>query len=43
MLLLAGPLHPNRQAWQRPRNQRGIRRRIVGAVMAVTSGALDMD
>ena len=40
MLLLAHPLHAHRRARQRPRDQRGVGRRIVGAVMAVAAGPL---
>ena len=43
MLLLAHPLHANRHAGQRARDQRGVGGGIVGAVVAVASGSLDMD
>ena len=43
VLLFAHPLHAHRHAGQFPRNQGSIGRGIVGAVVAVTAGTLDMD
>ncbi len=43
VLLLAHPLHAHGHAGQFARDQRGVGRGIVGAVMAVTAGAFDMD
>ena len=43
MFLLARPLHAHGHAGHRVRDQRRIRRGIVGAVMAIATGALDMD
>ena len=43
VLLLAHPLHADRHAGQRARDQRRVGRGIVGAVMAVAAGAFDMD
>ena len=43
VLLLAHPLHANGHAGQRARDQRGVGRGIVGAIMAVAAGAFDMD
>ena len=43
MLLLAHPLHANRNARQCARDQGCVGRGIVGAIVAITAGALDMD
>ncbi len=43
MFLLAGPLHAHGNTGQRARDQGRVRRGVVGAVMAITSGSLDMD
>ena len=43
VLLLAHPLHPHRAAGQGGGQQGGIGRGVVGAVVAVAAGALDMD
>src|SRR5436305_3177239 len=43
VLLLAHPLYTDGNARQFTRNQRGISRCIIGAVVAITAGALDVD
>ncbi len=43
MLLLAHPLHTDRAARHRARDQRGVAGHIVGAVMTVAARGLNMD
>ena len=43
VLLVAHPLHAHRLARHGAGDQRGVGRGVVGAVMAVAAGALDMD
>ena len=41
-LVLARPLHPHRASAGRARQQHGVERHVVGAVVAVAAGALDV-
>ena len=43
VLLLAHPLHAHGNAGQIPCDQGRVGRGIIGAIMAVTAGALDVD